>query len=295
MGWFILAIILWLAALVLIGVAIFASGSQTRAGSAAGAVLAVIVGLGLFAVSGLKSVPVKNLGVAQEFGAVSSGYYNPGIHETWTPWLHLTDIDETVQTTTFEGNSCLTVRIGGQQTACADITVQWKILPSAASSLFSDYANSGDLMTTVTNAVVIRELKQVVNNVLGDYNPITDVSTVTGTTSQFTTFDPTILTDMQGDIGSRIDVLTVLLPYIHYDPAVEAALAKIQTQNANYAIAAENVKVAQEQALAYQKLGNPTLNQLVSECLTNTKDESVFPVGWECIPGAGSGLALSSK
>jgi hypothetical protein len=295
MGWFILAVILWLAALVLLGIAVFGTDSAVRGGSAAGAVLAVIVGVGLFAVAGLKSVPVKNLGVAQEFGAVSSGYYDPGIHETWTPWLHLTDIDETVQTTTFEGNNCLTIRIGGQQTACADITIQWQILPSAASSLFSDYANSGDLMTTVTDAVVIRELKQVVNEVAGDYNPITDVSNVTGTssaTSQFSGFGPTILADMQSDIGSRIDVRTVLLPYIHFDASIESKLEAIQQSYANYAIAAENVKVAQEQALAYKQLGNPTVAQLISQCLSNLKDETGLPVGFQCFPGSNSGLSL---
>ena len=88
-----------------------------------------------------------------------------------------------MQTTTFEGDDCLQVRVGGQQSACADITIQWQILPSAG-SLFSDYANQGDLMAEVQNAVVIRELKQVVNEMLGDYNPITDVQYVTETNTR---------------------------------------------------------------------------------------------------------------
>jgi regulator of protease activity HflC (stomatin/prohibitin superfamily) len=295
MGLFLLAIILWVVMLVLFGIGAFGSG-DTRAGAIAAAVLCAILGFALFAWGGVKSVPVKNLGVATEFGAVQGGYYNPGAHETWTPWLHLTDIDETVQTTTFEGNNCLTVRIGGQQTACADITIQWKVLPSAASSLFSDYASSGDLMATITNAVVVRELKQVVNEVLGDYNPITDVATVTGTssaTSQFTGFGPTILADMQSDIGSRIDVLTVLLPYIHYDASVEAKLEAIQQAFANEAIAAEDVKVAQQQALAYKDLGNPTVAQLISQCLSDVKDETGLPAGFSCF-GSASGLALQA-
>ena len=103
-------------------------------------------------ISGLKSVPVKNIGVPHSYGSVHGGNYAPGIHETWTPWLHLTDINETVQTTTFEGDNCLQVRVGGKQSACADITIQWQILPGAA-GLFSDYAKEGDLMTEVQNAV----------------------------------------------------------------------------------------------------------------------------------------------
>lgn len=296
MGWFILAVILWLAAVVaFIGGTV--ADSSYRPGAFGGGILAVLLGLGLFALGGLKSVPVKTIGVPQSFGAVTGGVFSPGVHETWEPWLHLTDVDETVQTTTFEGNGCLTVRIGGQLTACADVTIQWQILPGAADSLFSDYANQGNLMTTITDAVVVRELKQVVNGVLGDYNPITDVQTVADTnsaTSQFSSFGPAILTQMRADIGTRIRVLTVLMPYIHYDASVEAKLQEIQQAYANYAVAAENVKVNQENAAAYQKLGTPNLNQLVAQCLTDLKqDAGSLPAGFQCIPGSGSSLALT--
>jgi regulator of protease activity HflC (stomatin/prohibitin superfamily) len=297
MGWFILAILLWLAGLGCVaGAGLAAAGYEGVTRGIGVAVL--ILGVALFAVSGLKSVPVKNIGVPQSFGAVGRGYFSPGIHETWTPWEHLTDIDETVQTTTFEGGNCLQVRIGGQQTACADITIQWQVRPEAAGSLFSDYANQGNLMTTVTDAVVVRELKQVVNSVMGDYNPITDVQTVTNSnsaTSQFSQFGPTILADMRADIGNRITVLTVLLPYVHYDASVEAKLEAIQQAFANYAIAKENVLVNQQQAQAFVKLGIPNLNQLVAQCLTDVKEDANLPTGFQCMPGSASGLALSGK
>lgn len=294
MGWFVLAVILMLAAIAAAVIGTFAD-KDYRAGLYAGCAVAVVAAFGLFALGGLKSVPVKNIGVPQAFGAVTGAVYEPGIHETWTPWLHLTDINETIQTTTFEGASALPVRIGGQQQAQADVTIQWQIRPQAADGLFSDYANQGDLMTEVTNAVVVRELKQVVNQVLGDYNPITDVQSVTNTnsaTSQFSGFGPQILAAMRADIGSRINVLTVLLPQLHYDQTVEDKLNAIQQSYANYAIAQENVKVNQEQAAAYQKLGTPSLNALISECLTSTIQRAT---GFQCFPGAGSGLALTGK
>lgn len=292
---FVLAIILLIAGVLALIFGGMAPGRQSVLGWRAGGAVAVVLALLLYIISGLKSVPVKNIGVPQSFGSVHGGYYGPGIHETWTPWLHLTDINETVQTTTFEGNNCLQVRVGGQQSACADITIQWQILPAAAGSLFSDYANQGDLMTEVQNAVVIRELKQVVNSTLGDYNPITDVQNVTNTnsaTSQFTQTGPQILHTMQADIGGRIHVLTVLMPFIHYSGTVEDKLNSIQQTYANFAIAQENVKVNQQQAAAYAKLGTPSVNALISECLTSTVPR---PAGFQCFPGAGSGLSLSGK
>jgi hypothetical protein len=296
MGWFILAIILWLVAVVAVAYGFLFARDRRRAVPVGGAVLAALLGLGLFALGGLKSVPVKTIGVPQAFGAITGGVFSPGLHETWTPWLSLTDIDETVQTTTFEGSHCLTVRIGGQQSACADVTIQWQIKPGSAEPLFEDYANQGDLMTTITDAVVVREFKAVVNQVLGDYNPITDVQNVSGSataTSEFTQFGPTILADMRHDIGTRITVDSVFLPKITYDQAVENALQSIQTANANYAVATENVKVNQQQAAALQKLGTPNLNQLVAQCLTDLKDGMNAPTGFECIPGSANSLALS--
>lgn len=245
----------------------------------------------LFALGGMVTVPVKSIGVPQAFGAVSGGVMNPGVHFTWQPWISTTNVDETVQTTTFEGKNCLDVRIGGQQSACADVTIQWQILPGAAEGLYEDYANQGNLMSEITNAVVVREFKQVVNSTLGDYNPITDVQNVSSTnsaTSQFTQFGPTILADMQKDIGDRILVTSVFLPKITYDQAVENALQSIQTANANYAVATENVKVNQEKAAAYLKLGDPTLAQLVAQCIT----EAGANAG-QCIPGAVSKIALN--
>lgn len=305
MGWFIFAIIVWLAAIIVF-IARFGAEKKERWIPTMISIVAVLIGFGLFAVGGMKTVPVKNIGIPQSFGKVESGVYGPGVHETWTPWLHLTDVAETVQTTTWEdsgndsGSSCnggLQVRIGGQQTACADLTIQWQINPRAAGSLFSDYAVSGNFMTEVTNAVVVRELKSVVNNVLGDYNPITDVQSVTGSSSspsQFTTFSGTIENDMRADIGNRITIDAVLLPQLHYSSTLESKLEAIQQAYANDAVATENVKVNEENALALQKLGTPSASQLSAECLTDLKDGMQAPVGFQCFPGAASNVSVSS-
>jgi hypothetical protein len=302
MGWFVFAIIIWIAAVLFIAVGALFGGSSGDSGKYSDSysvsrglcmtagVIGLVLGFGLFALGGLKSVPVKSIGVPTAFGAVHGGVYGPGVHETWTPWLSLTEIDETVQTTTFEGDNALLVRIGGQQTAGVDVTIQWRVRPVAADSLFQDYAHHADLMKTVENAVVIRELKQVVNNVLGDYNPITDVQNVTGTSSssRFSKLGPIVLQQMRADIGNRIDVLTVLMPLAHYAPSVEGKLNAIQAAYANYAIAVENVNVAHEQQLAYAKLGSPTGTQLVAQCLEEAKTNHNL----QCIPGATTNLAI---
>lgn len=309
---FYIAIILWIIMLIAGVLALFAprGTSPGKAGWAGISALCLVLGLGAFAWSGVKSVPPKSIGVPVSLGHVDNGYYGSGAHETWNPFLHLAIVNETIQTTTFQPGGdpqhggdlpgtrqCggeMPVRIGGQQQACAKITIQWRVRPGAASELFSDYANQGDLMQVIENALVIRELEQVVNHVVGDYNPITDVQSVTGSNSansQFTGFDSTILSQMQADIGRKIEVMTILFPNMNYSSGVEAKLQQIQQAYANFAVAQENVKVNQENAQAFAKLGSPTVAQLIAQCLNDSRENKTSPMG--CFPGQASGLQIS--
>lgn len=321
---FYLAIILWIAMLVAAVFALATPGRNSRrpdqdrwnrddrrsgpgkAGWAGIAVLCGFLGFGFFAWSGVHSVPAKSIGVPVSLGHVEKGYYGSGAHETWNPFLHLAIINETIQTTTFDEGSGLPgtkqcgglmpVRIGGQQSACARISVQWRVRPGAASALFSNFANQGDLMTTIENALVIRRLEIVVNNVVGEYDPITDYQTVVNTktnTSQFSGFTGKILTAMQGDIGSQIEVMNVFLPPLSYSKQVEDKLQQIQQAFANNAIAEENIAVNANNAKAFAKLGNPTVPQLIAQCLNDSRENRTSPMG--CFPGQASGLQISGK
>jgi regulator of protease activity HflC (stomatin/prohibitin superfamily) len=304
---FIIAIILWVIMLIAAVYAVLVRGqSGDGPGPVAGVVAAVVCGvLGFvaFAWAGVHSVPSKSIGVPVSLGKVGTGYASPGAHFTWDPFLHYAIINETIQTTTFQQGSnlpgtqqCsgeLPVRIGGQQSACAKITIQWRVKPSAAASLFSDYANQGDLMTTIENALVIREMELVVNQQVGEYDPITDYRNVVNTktnTSQFTAFGPDIQATMTKDIGSQIQVTSVLFPKMTYSPAVENKLQQIQQAYANFAIAQENVLVNHENALAFANLGTPNVNQLVAQCLQDSRENRTSPMG--CFPGQASGLTI---
>jgi len=314
---FILSILLWVVMVIAVVIAVFAGPTPEtdkysdaqfplRATMAVTAAITGLLGFVFFAWSGIHSVPPKSIGVPVALGQVESGYYTPGAHWTWDPFLHLAIINETVQTTTFENGApdplpgtqqcrgALPVRIGGQQQACAKITIQWQVRKQAAGELFSQYANQGDLMTVIENAVVVRELELVVNQQVGDYDPITDYKSVVGTNSQnsqFTAFGPAILSTMQQDIGSLVTVKSVLFPYMGYSPQVENKLQQIQQAYANLAIAQENILVNQANAQAFAKLGNPTVPQLIAQCLNDSKENRTSPMG--CFPGQASGLQIS--
>src|SRR6266496_1393451 len=172
---FVVAIILWVIMLAcIVGLLIPDTNKAALIGSAA---LCAILGFAAFAWAGVKSVPAKAVGVPVSLGHVGRGFYTSGAHETWNPFLHLAIIDRTIQTVTFEQGSdlpgtkaCggeLPIRIGGQQPACAKVTIQYRVKSGAAGSLFSDYASQSDLMQATQNALVVRSLEVVVNKQLG--------------------------------------------------------------------------------------------------------------------------------
>lgn len=287
---------------ILVGVFLAEDTALTAGWGIAVSVLAIVV----FFLAGFKEVPAKNVGVVASFGHVD-GFMDPGIHHTW-PWKTVNLLPETIQTTTFEGGfnrdgicqGGLDVRIGGQQQGCLDATIQWQVRDSAADELFLNYNTGGKVLADISNAVVVREFKVAVNQVMGDYNPIADVSLNSGAgNSQFSTFGPLVTALMRKDIGAEIIVHPVLIPFLHYLPDTQKRLDGIQQQYGYTAIAKQAIITNQAQAVANAAIAasvaNP--NVLVQECL-NITEAGVnrgyqFDTGWNCF-GAGT-LALTGK
>lgn len=283
--------------------------APTRTGLRVIGVIAVVLAFLVFMVSGLKSVPTKSIGIPISFGKVSGAVYGPGVHETWTPWLHLADVSKRVFTTTFEvnqktGQGGLDVRIGGQQTAKLDVTIQWQVQDSAADNLFLDYgSNGGDIMYDIQNAVVVRSLKVAANDVMGDYNPIQDVSAnATAGNSQFSTFAAKIKAAMIHNIGHRVKVLAVLMPLAHYDASTQNRLNAIQQQYAETAIAKQQLQTNRAQSAANDALKASVSNDsnvLVAQCLNLVREAEKsgwngLPAGFSCF-GPSSGVVLGNK
>jgi regulator of protease activity HflC (stomatin/prohibitin superfamily) len=253
----------------------------------------------LFGLTGIRTVPAKSLGVPVVFGSVQPAV-GPGIH--WRmPYTTMNILDETIQTTTFEGKQALPVRIGGQQTANLDATIQWRIKDQGARALFNNYAHSSDFMLTVEDAVVIREFKTVVNQVLGDYNPIQDVSqSTTSGNSQFSTFGPVVLKRMREDIGGWIDVTSVYMPILHYDTTTQGRLNAIQQQYAATAIATEQLKTNQAQSAANAAISrNLSGSTLYYDCLqiveNAARNNQHLPPAFTCGSGSGAAILVNGK
>jgi regulator of protease activity HflC (stomatin/prohibitin superfamily) len=279
MIWFVFGIVLALVALgCLVGIFAAETGGG-KAGSVVGAIVAG--GLSLFLIfflAGVREVPTKSVGVTTSFGKVGA-VLRPGWHHEGI-FTHVNILNEAYQTDTFQGGFAngsndvctggLQVRIGGQQSACLDLTIKWQIEDRGAAALFNNYNSQGtNLMSDIENNLVINDLRNAANHVMGDYNPIQDVASLTGNAaSQFSTFEPQIATIMRSDLQGQIRVIGINVQYAHYDNSTQSRLNQIQAQYAETAIAQQQVITNEAQAKANAAISrSSTPEALASRCL----------------------------
>jgi len=260
MAEFVIAIIIAVAAILAMFGVVF-SGSVPRnpkVWTIIGGIFAVILAGGMIVQSMFQSVPTKSEGVVTSYGKVIGAPYGPGSHFL-APWKTLNIVQDTIQSDKFFASNgtgadaqqpygtvgyCITVRLGGMNSGCADVQIQTQLIPAAIPELYGNYSSYGaSLQADVDQFVVKRELTTDLNRLLGDYNVIADVSAnLTAcvqkgqascnavTSSQFSQFDPQLLTALQDDpeLKGRIRVLDVNLQNIVFSDSTEQAIQKIQ-------------------------------------------------------------------
>lgn len=312
MVWFVISLILVVAGILcLTGGAIATKAGNDGLAVMGAGVAALVIGIVVMGLSTIREVPTKSVGVPTSFGRVEPPLL-PGLHWFKAPWTKVNILPTTIQTTVFSGShlagdrtgsghNCLPIRIGGQQQACLNITIQWQVKDAAAPSLFNDYNTAGaDILSDIRNAVVVRELEQAVNFQMGDYNPIEDVAAnATAGNSQFSTFQPKVFRQMAAEIGGRVKVLSIIMPSAIYAGQTQARLESIQAQYADTAIAKQEIVTNEALNEANRKLEpNVNPNVLEAQCLNITQmavktNFHGLPPGWNCT--GGSPLALSTK
>lgn len=241
------------------------------------------------------TVSTQNIGIVTSFGKVT-GHLSPGAHFI-APWASVTEMDGTIQTDTYNGDACITVRIARQQTSCVNASIRWRIEATSADSLFRNYHT----FDAVRASLVTRELEVALNQQFANYDPI---ASLISTAPEGSPGNPTViqiagkvLSQMQGDLSGQIRVLSVLIPSLNYDPSVQARINSVLAQTAQTDIAIQAEKTAQAQAAANKALAASVSNSpgvLVSNCL-NLVGEAIkagyqLPPGFSCFGSSSVGV-----
>lgn len=255
-------------------------------------------GLLLFA-SSYTVVSTKNVGIETSFGRPVDSLSN-GFHLI-APWDKVTEIDAAIQTDSHvkEGNSnnCISVRIAHQAVACVDASIRWRIEDGAADALFQNYRD----FSNIRESLVTRELNAALNNAFEAYDPLAVDENGNSTAISLNDLSANVTKQMQGEIGKQVNVLSVIIPVVHFDGDTQNRVNALQAQIAQTRIAQQAEKTAADQAEANRQLSSSVSNDpnvLVSKCydLVNemiAKSQPV-PIGFSCWPGSSSAVVVPS-
>lgn len=305
MVWFVLGLILAVVALVGVGAAVLSKpdrsgGNSGRAGGIAVAVIAGVLSFGLLFASATREVPARSVGVPVTVGQIGQSM-RPGLHFFQPPWEKVDLINERYQTVYYDGKRCIQVRIGGQQLACWQGSVQYKVRDQAAPGLFASFGNTGNLTSEIQYNVVYRSLYAALTHTFADYNPIVDVSkNFTAGNSQFSQLQPALIADVRHLIGKRIEVSSLLMKNMIYNQTTQNVLERIQQQQGKTAQAQEQIATNREVSLAINKLDSAALSPAALQymCYQVTQEAMTIKFQlsqtWNC-SGNGSNFAVTGK
>jgi regulator of protease activity HflC (stomatin/prohibitin superfamily) len=224
-------------------------------------------------------VSARNVGVVTTFGR-PSGTLGNGLHAI-APWQKVTEMDGTIQIDNHTGELATTVRLGNNSTANVDNSVRWRIQPAAADELFLDYRD----FENVRDNLVTRELRAALNEVFGDFDPLSPENS-DGANVQALGDD--VAEKLRAKVGGQIEIINVIVPLVNYDGATQDRINALNVEKANTRVAEQRAKTAEAEARANEILAASVSNDpnvLVSKCLDSAREAAISPLGcWPSTP-----------
>lgn len=248
-------------------------------------------------------VPTREVGIKLTF-AKPVGTLSNGLHIK-APWQTVSDMDAAIQTDnhvkdggeTSNGEhslSCVTTRIAHQAVACVDVSIRWRIIEDQADELFQNYRT----FNNVRDSLVTRDLNAAVNAIMESYDVLAVDADGQSTAPELSDVAERVKQQLVSEIGDQIDVLSVIIPVVHFDDATQGRVNALQSQIAQTRIAEQAEQTAKAQAKANKQLAASVSNDpnvLVSKCL-DLINEAVnkgyaLPAGFSCW-GASSAVVV---
>jgi regulator of protease activity HflC (stomatin/prohibitin superfamily) len=296
---FVFFILFVLAAIVALGISAADQEYKGEWRVASGVLL--LIGVVLFLASSLVEISTKNVGVVTEFGK-PTGELSNGLHFK-APWATVTEMDAAIQTDVYtQANEsgtypCLQVHIAYQIVACADVSLQWRIDPTAVEYLFKNYRGFSNIQT-----VVDRDLSRTLNEDLSDYDPLTLGKNGQVAGPSLSQISGQVTADMAREVDQHIIIESVYITILNYDGAVQASINKIQQQYAATRTAEQQILTNEAQAKANDILAQSLNNDpgvLESKCLDGINNAinsgyNGLPAGYSCL-GTSSAVVVPAK
>jgi regulator of protease activity HflC (stomatin/prohibitin superfamily) len=256
----------------------------------------------------LTTVAAKNVGVLTTFGKPSERTLAPGLHLKW-PWQQVTELDGTIKTDEYRGDSCIYVRIGDGSKSCVTIAHRWQIIPDRASEIYGNF-RSDDPTESLRDAVISTQLKSVTQDVMSHYNPVQNLQVVPGAKAQGASLDfapdyDQISRDIAAGMEERygddplVTTVAITVSYVSLSETTQSKIDAFIAEVANTRIAAQQAETKVNEAKGNRALSDSISNDpnvLVSKCFDVVaeaqKSKYQLPAGFSCWPGGGSAVVV---
>lgn len=226
-------------------------------------------------------VSTRNVGIVTTFGKPNKELSN-GFHFT-APWQSVTEMDGAIQLQKFEGDHAMTVRLGNNSTANANVTIQWRLDPAAAPSLFMDYRS----FEGIRENLVDKELGVAMNSEFAKFDPLAPGN---ADGAPLVPISEKVQHDVQVAVGNRIEIQKIFVPLVAYDQPTQERINAYNVEKANTRVAEQSKQTAQAQADANRILAtsvNNDPNVITANCVTASIAKNLPVTGCWPLPGNG--------
>lgn len=260
-----------------IGAAVM-SDREAKGGAMIVSVAAFLIGALIFVFTSAVIVPTREIGIVTTFGK-PNGELSNGLH--WTaPWQSVTNMDGAIQLEKFEGDSGMTVRLGNNSTANANVTIQWRLNPADAPELFLDYRTFDNIRDNLVN----KELGVALNTEFAKFDPLAPGA---ADGAPLVAISGKVQADVQAAVGKRVEIQKVFVPLVAFDGNTQDRINALNIEKANTRVAEQRKQTATADAAANEVLSHSVSNDpnvLVSKCLDAAAKAQTSPIG--CWPGS---------
>lgn len=241
----------------------------------------VLAGLALLSLvtSTVTVVSTRNVGIVTTFGR-PNGELSNGLHVV-APWQDVTEMDGAIQLQKFENDKAMEVRLGNNSTAKANVTIQWRLDPKSAPSLFLDYRT----FHNIEENLVDKELGVAMNSVFATFDPLARGAS---DGAPLVPLSEWVQHKVQAAVGNRVEVQKVFVPLVAYDQQTQDRINALNVEKANTRVAEQAKQTAKAQAEANEILSQSVShdpNVIVNNCVAATIAKGISPFG--CWPGTG--------
>lgn len=275
---FVIAIILFVVALVGLVTWFMAGSEESKGGGALAFFGGLLLGVGAIVIASMSTVPTRNVGIVTQFNKQTGRTTGAGLQ--WTaPWQDVDDWDASGQTYSHLGDQCIWVTIAAQRRACIPVQIEWASKAENAPENWAAYKEVGDKsrFEVFADRRVNPQINGALTSVFADFDPLGNVDPKSGDAPApdlNKTYKQPLLTALNADLGTDIMIKSVAFEAPRYDQPTTDAIAAYGQK----ILEARNLQIDKANAVTRAEITKTDASvDQVARCLQIAEKESKEP------------------